>query len=1174
MHHPGLFNLLHQDSGYQNVIQAFRKRLGSQAVYGLVGSQKSFWAAGMLEQGLEPLVIIVPDESTASKWLDDLATFFPDQIALFPARERLQYQVLAHSNELVAQRLKTLTGIVQGKVKCLVTTGEALAQLLIPREVFKSNLFSLEKSQVVDWKQLIARFSSLGYERVDLVEAQGQFAVRGGIIDIFLLNVEDPVRIEFFDDEIDSIRFFNIKDQRSQTEIPKISIGPARELLITEEAKERGKTAIEREWQSAIKRFEKKGDRSAIEKLNLTIREGLEMLEQGLWTESLERWQPFFYPKQATILDYFLTTPYLLIDEPNRVMEHLEIKERERSEAFVDLLAAGGALPGQSSVYLTTNEFIKHIGDYQPVCLSALPHKLTGIEPKNIQSVIGKTMHSFMSKFNLLAEELDLWKKGYNRVLLLTQDEERAKFLQNILADYKVEATTLPEIVNPPASGVYITLGVLNQGFEYPDLKLVVITEQEVFSQRKRKKRRQKVQEGSKISVFTDLEVGDYVVHVHHGIGRYLGIEKLMVDGIYKDYLLIQYSGEDKLYIPTDQIDLIQKYIGAEGHVPKLNKLGGSEWNKVKSRVKASVQDMAKELLKLYAAREAAVGFAFSPDTVWQKEFEEAFPYVETPDQLQAINDVKRDMESLRPMDRLLIGDVGYGKTEVALRAACKAVMDSKQVAVLVPTTVLAGQHYNTFRQRFKNYPVEIGLLSRFKSPKEQTAVIQGLKDGSIDIVIGTHRLLSSDVQFKDLGLVIVDEEQRFGVAHKERLKQLRNTVDVLTLTATPIPRTLHMSLAGARDMSIIETPPEERYPVQTFVVEYSDALVRDAIKRELNRGGQVYFIHNRIADLERIAGELQALVPECRIAIAHGQMKEDELEETMLAFMEGETDLLVCTTIVENGLDISNVNTLIVSEADRLGLAQLYQLRGRVGRSNRIAYAYFTYRPDKIMNPVAEKRLRAIREFTEFGSGFKIAMRDLEIRGAGNLLGPEQHGHMLAVGFDLYCQLLEEAVEELKGEKKEAEVQPIIDIEVDAYIGDEYIANSGLKMEFYQRLAGAVEEEQVIEITDELVDRFGDPPRPVENLLAITRIRTLAKKLGAKSVGAKKGLLKVEFPISPLNGEQLLALDKEFKHRLNFDVSQGLVVTVKLRPKESEKTLAILETILKKIKNLAAPLH
>lgn len=1174
MRHPGLLNLLQQDSGYQNIIQGLNQKLESQVVYGLVGSQKCFWVSGMLGQGIEPLVIIAPEEDTARKWADDLTTFFPDKVAQFPAREMLQYQILAHSKELVAQRLSVMTRITKGEVKCLVTTGEALTQFLIPSKIFKDSLFSLEKSQIVEWEQLIAKFSFLGYERVDLVEAKGQFAVRGGIIDIFLLNEEEPVRIEFFDDEIDSIRFFGLEDQRSHAEISNLTIGPARELLITEEAKAIGQEAVEKEWQAALKRLEKNGKRSAIENLNLKVREGLDVLEQGLWTESLERWQPFFYPKQASILDYFPTTPYLIIDENNRIIEHLEVKERERSESFVDLLAAGGALPGQSSIYLTTNEFTRLISRYQTVCLSALPHKLSGIEPKNIQSIVTKTMHPFMSKFNLLAEDLELWKKGHNRVLLMVQDEERAKFLENLLADHKIEAVTLPEINNPLSSGVYITVGMLNQGFEYPDLKLVVITEQEVFSQRKRKKKHHKAKEGSKIGVFTDLEVGDYVVHVHHGIGRYLGIEKLTVDGIFKDYLLIQYAGEDKLYIPTDQVDLIQKYIGSEGRAPKLNKLGGSEWNKVKSRVKASVQDMAKELLKLYAAREAAVGFAFSPDTVWQKEFEDSFPYTETPDQLQAIIDVKKDMESRKPMDRLLIGDVGYGKTEVALRAACKAVMDSKQVVVLVPTTVLAGQHYNTFKQRFKNYPVEIGLLNRFKSPKEQSLVLQGLKDGSVDIVIGTHRLLSADVKFKDLGLVIVDEEQRFGVAHKERLKQLRNSVDVLTLTATPIPRTLHMSLAGARDMSVIETPPEERYPVQTFVVEYSGEMIRDAIKRELNRGGQVYFVHNRIADLDRIANHLQALVPNCRIGIAHGQMKEDELEEAMLAFIEGETDLLVCTTIVENGLDISNVNTLIVSEADHLGLAQLYQLRGRVGRSNRLAYAYFTYRPDKVINPVAEKRLRAIREFTEFGSGFKIAMRDLEIRGAGNLLGPEQHGHMLAVGFDLYCRLLEEAVEELKGDTKVTEVQPNIEIEVDAYIGDEYISNSGLKMEFYQRLASALEEEQLVEITDELVDRFGDPPQAVENLLHITRIRILAKELRVKNVSAKKSMLKIEFPYSPLKGEQLLALDKEFKRRLNFDVSQGLVVTVKLRPKEIEKTLIIMETILKKIKNLAAPLH
>ncbi|WP_227763983.1 transcription-repair coupling factor [Zhaonella formicivorans] len=1171
VYHRGLLEMLYEDQQFKNMLEGLERGLKSQVVYGLVSSQKSFWIGAIALAAKEPLLVIAPDAETARGLAAELAIFLPERVDYFPPREMLPYQVFAHSNEIQARRLNVMAKILNGSLTCLVTTGEAILQQLIPKQVLAGSFFSLKQGDVVQWELLLDKISRLGFERVDLVEAPGQFSVRGGLIDLYLLTEVSPVRIEFFDDEIDSIRYFDLESQRSIAEIESITLTPARELLLTSEAKALGQQLIEKEWAVTRKRLEKLQKKEAVDNLDAKISGDLEKLAQDLWTESLERFQPFFYPEQQSISDYFRRKPLIIVDEINRVMESMERAELERAESFADLTEAGAVLPSQAKIYAAVSSFPEIVGKFQACYFSALPQKLSGVQPQNILSVNTKTMHPFMSKFNLLAEEVELWKKNKYKIVFMVSNQERAKFLQGLLSDHRIEAAVIPGLDKRPGPGVTITVGALLQGFEYPDLKLVLVTEQEVFGQRKRKKPRQAFKEGSKIGVFSDLKVGDYVVHVHHGIGRYLGIEQLEVGGVYKDYLLIQYSGEDKLYIPTDQVELIQKYIGAEGHVPKLNKLGGNEWNKVKSRVKASVQDMAKELLQLYAAREASVGFAFSPDTVWQKEFEEAFPYTETPDQLQAIIDVKKDMEKPKPMDRLLVGDVGYGKTEVALRAAFKATMDSKQVAVLVPTTVLAQQHYNTFSQRFSNYPIKIGLLNRFKSPKEQQAVLQGLKDGSIDVVIGTHRLLSSDVKFKDLGLVIVDEEQRFGVAHKERLKQIRESVDVLTLTATPIPRTLHMSLAGTRDMSIIETPPEERYPVQTYVVEYSPELIRDAIRRELNRGGQVYFIHNRIADLDRVASFLQQLVPNARIAIAHGQMKEDELEEAMLGFIEGEYDVLLCTTIVENGLDISNVNTLIVDEADHLGLAQLYQLRGRVGRSNRLAYAYFTYRPDKVLNPVAEKRLRAIREFTEFGSGFKIAMRDLEIRGAGNLLGPEQHGHMLAVGFDLYCRLLEEAVAQLKGATKaRTEVQPVLDIDVNAYISDAYIGNSGIKMEFYQRLGEAGSEEEVQEIIDELIDRFGDPPQPVVNLAQIAVLRTLAKQTGAKAIKAKKNEAKLEFRESPLGGEKLLELDREFRRRLTFAVSEGLTITVKISPREHENLLNLLVSIFRKIKSLA----
>lgn len=1170
MVHQGLLALLREEAQFQNLLEGLERRLPNQVVYGLVSSQKSMWIAAMAASIERPVVIIAPDAETARLLASDLTTFFPARVAYLPPREMLHHHVFAHSKEIMAQRLTAIDLVLQNNATCLVTTGEGLTQQMVPKHVLAAGFFEISRGEIVDWEPLVKKITELGYERVDLVEAPGQFSIRGGLIDIFTLTASNPLRIEFFADEVDSLRFFDLENQRSIVSAEKIRIGPARELLLTVEAIKQGQALIEREWQATVKRLEKANKLQAIDNLNQKIRAELDYLEQGLWTDSMERLQPFFYPEQLTILDYFQQTPVVAVDEVNRLSENMQRQERERADFFADLLEAGAVLPTQAKVYAPAGEFPALLGRAATVYFNSIPQKLTGVQPHNILSVNTKTMHPFMSKFNLLKEEVELWKKNRYKIIFMANGKEQAKFLQGILDDYGIEAVIVPDLKNIPSSGVTVAEGVLGQGFEYPALRLVVITEQEVFGQRKRRRARHALKEGSKIGVFTDLKINDYVVHVHHGIGRYLGIERLEVSGVYKDYLLIQYAGADKLYIPTDQVDLIQKYIGAEGHTPKLNKLGGSEWNKLKSRVKASVQDMAQDLLKLYAAREAAVGFAFSPDTVWQQEFEEAFPYTETPDQLQAIVDVKQDMEKPKPMDRLLIGDVGYGKTEVALRAAFKAVMDSKQVAVLVPTTVLAQQHYNTFTQRFSNFPVRIGLLNRFKTAREQRAVLQGLKEGALDIVIGTHRLLSNDVKFKDLGLVIVDEEQRFGVAHKERLKQLRASVDVVTLTATPIPRTLHMSLAGTRDMSIIETPPEERYPVQTYVVEYSPELIKEAIRRELNRGGQVYYVHNRIAEMDRVARFLQQLVPNAKIAVAHGQMKEDELEETMLAFVEGDYDVLLCTTIVENGLDIGNVNTLIVNEADYLGLAQLYQLRGRVGRSNRLAYAYFTYRPDKVLNPLAEKRLRAIREFTEFGSGFKIALRDLEIRGAGNLLGPEQHGHMLAVGFDLYCRLLEEAVNQLRHEERKEEVQPVLEIDVNAYLSDSYISNSGLKMEFYQRLGSAGSEKEVGELVDELVDRFGTPPKPVENLVKIALLRVLAKATGLKIIKAGTKEVKMEFAVSPLKGDKLLELDKEFKRRLNFSATGGLTITLKIFPREQEKILDILVSIVKKIKKLA----
>ncbi|MFS8665628.1 MAG: transcription-repair coupling factor, partial [Limnochordales bacterium] len=718
----------------------------------------------------------------------------------------------------------------------------------------------------------------------------------------------------------------------------------------------------------------------------------------------------------------------------------------------------------------------------------------------------------------------------------------------------------------PPSGSVSVTAAALSAGCEVPELKLLLLTELEIFGQRK--VRRRPRPKGGTAARLEELKVGDLVVHVNHGIGRYMGVETLQIGGVHKDYLVVHYAGDDKLYVPTEQVDLLQKYIGVDGQAPRLSKLGGGDWARVKKRVTESVKELAEGLLKLYAEREALPGYAFSKDGVWMQEFEEQFPYEETPDQWRAIQEVKADMERPRPMDRLLCGDVGFGKTEVAMRAAFKAVVDAKQVAVLVPTTILAQQHLRTFRDRFAKYPVRIEALSRFQSPAEQAKILKGLADGTVDIVIGTHRLLSKDVKFKDLGCVIIDEEQRFGVAQKERLKELRRSVDVLTLSATPIPRTLHMALVGVRDMSVIETPPEDRFPIRTYVVEYNEELVREAILRELARGGQVYFVHNRVQDIERFGERLRELVPEARIAIAHGQMDEDLLERVMLDFLNGEIDVLLCSTIIETGMDIANVNTLIVDEADRLGLAQLYQLRGRVGRSNRVAYAYFTYRRDKILTEDAEKRLQAIREFTELGSGFKIALRDLEIRGAGNLLGPEQHGHIASVGFELYCKLLEEAVREVKGEVVQEPPEPVIDLNVDAYVSDDYVPDPQRKVEVYKKVVAIRRAEDVADLQEELEDRFGPVPGPVRNLLAVARIKALARELGVASISGGPG----EVVIRLLTGlvlprETALHLSRQFRGRVLLSPTRTSLVKLRTRGLGERDILSLLEQVLREMR-------
>ncbi|MZP29297.1 transcription-repair coupling factor [Heliobacterium undosum] len=1153
-----LFEYIAQTTEFQHLWSNWKRGRRQQAVFGLAASQRTALMATMARRSGHPLCVVTHSIQQARRIAEDLQALLPDEEVLsFPATEVMPYEVLTSSHELLAQRLEVLSRLARREPVTVVTTIDALMKKLVPPAVMAEGDLEFAVGSRVELGHIQERLHYLGYQRTPMVEAPGQYSLRGGILDVYPLTQSLPARIEFFDDEIDSIRLFDLETQRSKEKQDRYAVGPAREMLLATETLAQGRRELEKEAAAARERLLKSGCQEAAARLQAKIDSYLEQLDEGIWVEGLEQFQNFFYPDQVTLFGYLHPETIVFWDEPTRLKESAEAKEQEISETFVHLLEAGSALPVQRSVYVHYSDLAGELAGHMVIHLALLAKKIERVTVEDTIQFSAKNMHPFLGKLDMLAEELKNYKKRRMAVLILAASTVRRDRIRDALRDYGVEAQSVPGIDAELHPGtVAVGVGQLEAGFELVQARLALITDFEIFGREKRpRKPRKSAREGQKIDTFVDLALGDYVVHVNHGIGRYMGVEKLDVGGVHKDYLVIRYAGEDRLYVPTDQVHLIQKYVGAEGVAPKLYRLGGNEWHKVKQKVKDSVRELAGDLLKLYAARESKPGFAYTPDTLWQKEFEEAFPYEETPDQVRSIAEVKTDMEKAKAMDRLLCGDVGYGKTEVAIRAAFKAVQDGKQVAILVPTTILAQQHYNTFRERFSGYPVRVDVLSRFRSPKEQKVSLEGLKSGEVDIVIGTHRLVSNDVAFKELGLLIIDEEQRFGVAHKEKIKHLKENVDVLTLSATPIPRTLHMSLVGLRDMSIIETPPEDRYPVQTYVVEYNPELIREAVRRELNRGGQVYYVRNRIEDLDRIARDLGALVPDARIVVGHGKMREDQLEQVMLDFLEGEYDILVCTTIIETGLDIPNVNTLIVDGADLMGLSQLYQLRGRVGRSNRLAYAFFTYRKDKVLTEVAEKRLHAIREFTELGSGFKIAMRDLEIRGVGNLLGPEQHGQMASVGFDLYCRLLEEAIQELKGAKPEEAPETFVEIRVDAFIPDDYMADSSSKVQFYKRLLAARTVDQVEALEEEMEDRFGDLPEPVENLVRLSRIKAYGQQAGVSAVQQEKEELRIRFfPHAKVEAKAISALVQHLGRKVNFSATGGFEIRIKpgrVKPRE-----------------------
>lgn len=1087
---------IHELAGYESITKGLSVQGSAMMLSGCIDSGKAHMMQAL---GADAFcrVIITYDEAKAREIVDD-SRFFNRNTVFYPAKDLIFYSADIRSNELTAQRMKAIRAIIENEGDLtVVTTIDGCADMLMTREKLESGILTFEEGGIVDLAQLKKQLVLLGYENMGQVQAPGEFGVRGGIIDIFPLTDETPVRIELWDDEIDSIRSFDVESQRSIERLQRVTIYPATEYVLTQAEIDDGIAAINNEVAKQADIFKKSDKYEELSRLKA-------IPDNFNETTDIDKFVHSFVKDTVSLIEYFdRGTTLFVLDEPNRIAERMELVEFEFTDSTKNRLEKGYIIPSQADMIFTCREIYAKVNCRRLLVVSTLEYKPKGLDIAEHFKVDSKSISSYNNRFEYLVADLKKYKKSGYRIVLISNSRTRAMRMVDDLRDNGIDSYFSEDYDKALVEGeIMVTYGNIHKGFEYPIVKFVVIAESDIFGQEKKdKKRRKKQYNGKAIADFNELAIGDYVVHENYGLGIYRGIEKIEVEGIERDYIKIEYSGTDTLYILATQLDVLQKYAGADARKPKLNKLNSQEWGKTKSKVKTAVEQVAKDLVELYAKRQNEQGFQFGEDTVWQREFEEMFPYEETSDQLAAIEDTKHDMQSTKIMDRLICGDVGYGKTEVAIRAAFKAVQDGKQVAYLVPTTILAQQHFNTFEQRMKDFPVKVAMLSRFRTPKEIKQTIADLRKGMVDIVIGTHRLLSKDVEYKDLGLLIIDEEQRFGVSHKEKIKKLKENVDVLTLSATPIPRTLHMSLVGIRDMSVLEEPPVDRMPIQTFVTEQNDEMVREAINRELARGGQVYYVYNRVRNIDEAASRIQQLVPDANVAYAHGQMDEKTLEAIMYDFINGDIDVLVSTTIIETGLDISNVNTMIIEDAENLGLSQLYQLRGRVGRSNRTAYAFLLYRRGKMLKEVAEKRLHAIREFTELGSGFKIAMKDLEIRGAGNVLGEAQHGHMAAVGYDLYCKMLNEAVNELKGISNGADFETVVDLNVDAFIPSTYIRSEAQKLEIYKRIAAIETSDEQMDMQDELTDRFGDLPHSANNLLTIALIKSVAHKSDVRKI-------------------------------------------------------------------------
>lgn len=1136
-------DLIARTDEFQNVLQHLLPHT-RQLITGLTGAARTTYYASFFDHLNQPQIIVADNQLHADQITEDLKNFLTEeQVLNFPTEDRIEVELATASPDARAARLATLNALLTDQPVVIVTTLAGIRKKLTPPTIFQAAKLDFDFKTEYQFENIRLQLLMMGYEPVKMVDKPGDFAIRGSIIDVYPFGVENPLRVDFFDTEIDSMRFFDIVTQKSLTSVESFTVLPVNEFVLNSETLTMGQTKL-----SAAMTMHRNSLAGADKKHLTEYFAPLLASDASVRSQELSLYIDYFYPKAASLIDYLQPNGILIFED----LAHLQDVEQQfitnDAEWIADRLAKQQVLPQiETANYLID---IVHHSEHAQVIVSQFQKGIGKLKLDNLVQVNSRIMQQFFGQLPLLKAEIERWQKQKYTVVILANVQERIIEIQRILADFEIQVIIVKED-EIQKQLVQVAVGQLHSGFELTTQRLAILTENEIFANIRKKAhpKRQTLANAERIKSYSELKVGDYVVHVNHGIGVFEGMQTLEIHGVHQDYITIGYQKDAKIFIPASQLNLVQKYVGAEDKSPKINKLGGTEWAKTKRKVASQIEDIADQLLALYAEREAAKGYAFSPHQVEMQEFEDAFPYTETPDQLRSTAEVLADMEKQRPMDRLLVGDVGFGKTEVAFRAAYKAVLDQKQVAILVPTTILAQQHFESMQARFADFGVKVGLLSRFQTPKQMKETISGLKEHTIDIVVGTHRVLSKDVVFADIGLLIVDEEQRFGVKHKERLKELKTNVDVLTLTATPIPRTLHMSMLGVRDLSVIETPPANRYPIQTYVMEQNGGVITDAIEREMGRQGQVFYLHNRVDDIEKVTGYLGSLVPEARIAYAHGQMSENQLETVLYDFINREYDVLVATTIIETGVDIPNANTLIIENADHMGLAQLYQLRGRVGRSSRVAYAYFTYPANRTLNEESEKRLEAIRDFTELGSGFKIAMRDLSIRGAGNLLGKQQHGFIDSVGYDLYTQMLTEAVAKKRGQGKTTLSDAEIDLAIEAYIPSTYIDDQGQKIEMYRRIRQATKEDQFIEVEEDLVDRFGDYPDEVANLLQISRLKTLADVTLVEKIWQESNFIFVQFSAHAVKVLTMENLMTSLGHtKLRSVVSQGNNEALKIK--------------------------